>query len=166
MTGWRHLYLKNDQIVGDVNRQLTGDVEESGRFMTLFLCEVDGQDKSIHWVNAGHDPAVIYDPDSGKFEELKGHALPLGVSEMAAYQEFKRQLAPGQIILIGTDGIWESQNPQGQMFGKKRFRNVIRSNARKAAREIVQAVMAEVDIYCRPLSLDDDVTLVVIRVDS
>jgi sigma-B regulation protein RsbU (phosphoserine phosphatase) len=155
-----------NQIVGDVNRQLTADVEESGRFMTLFFCEIDGQDKSVRWVNAGHDPAIIFDPDSGDFEELKGHALPLGVSEKAAYQEFKRQLAPGQIILIGTDGIWESQNAEGQMFGKKKFRNVIRCHARQAAREILQAVMTEVDTYCRPLNLDDDVTLVVIRVDS
>ncbi|MCP4627910.1 MAG: SpoIIE family protein phosphatase [bacterium] len=155
-----------NQIVGDVNRQLTGDVEESGRFMTLFFCEIDGQDKSIRWVNAGHDPAIIFDPDSGDFEELKGHALPLGVSEKTAYQEYKRQLAPGEIILIGTDGIWESQNAAGQMFGKKRFRNVIRSQARNTAREIMEAVMTEVDTYCRPLNLDDDVTLVVIRVDS
>ena len=155
-----------NQIVGDVNRQLSGDVEESGRFMTLFLCEIDGQDKSIRWVNTGHDPAVIFDPDSGEFEELKGFSLPLGVSEKAAYQEFKRQLAPGQIILIGTDGIWESQNPEGLMFGKKRFRSVIRSHARRAANEILKAVMTEVDTYCHPLNKDDDVTLVVIRVDS
>ena len=155
-----------NQIVGDVNRQLTGDVEESGRFMTLFLCEIDGQNKSIRWVNAGHDPAIIFDPNSGDFEDLKGHALPLGVSEKAAYQEYKRQLVPGEIILIGTDGIWESQNAADQMFGKKRFRNLIRNQARSSAREIVEAVMTEVDTYCRPSNLKDDVTLVAIRVDS
>jgi sigma-B regulation protein RsbU (phosphoserine phosphatase) len=134
--------------------------------MTLFFCEIDGQDKSIRWVNAGHDPAIIFDPDNGDFEELKGHALPLGVSEKAAYQEYKRQLAPGEIILIGTDGIWESQNAAGQMFGKKRFRNVIRNQARNTARDIMQAVMTEVGAFCRPLNLEDDVTLVVVRVDS
>ncbi len=75
-------------------------------------------------------------------------------------------MVEGQIILIGTDGIWESQNPEGKMFGKERFRNVIRKNAGSGAGEILQAVMTEVDAYCLPLNKDDDVTLVVIRVDS
>jgi hypothetical protein len=155
-----------NQIVGDVNRQLSRDVKESGRFMTLFLCEIDGQIKTIRWVNAGHDPALIFDQSSGKFKELTGRALPLGVYEETGYQEFQGKLAPDQIILIGTDGIWESQNTAGQMFGKERFRNVIRTNASKTAKEILQAVINEIDKFCHPLKNEDDVTLVVIKVDS
>ena len=52
------------------------------------------------------------------------------------------------------------------MFGKERYRNIIRTHARKAAKEILQAVIEEVDAYCRPLNKEDDVTLVVIKVDS
>jgi sigma-B regulation protein RsbU (phosphoserine phosphatase) len=155
-----------NQIVGDVNRQLSKDVEDSGRFMTLFICEIDGRMRSIRWVNAGHDPAVIFDQRSGHFEELTGRSLPLGVSEKAAYQEFQLKLEPGQIILIGTDGIWESQNTEGQMFGKERFRNLIRAHTRKPAREILQAVIGELEKFCRPLKNEDDVTLVVVKVDA
>jgi len=155
-----------NQIVGDVNRQLSRDVEESGRFMTLFLCEIDSQNQTIRWANAGHDPAVIYDQGVGSFEELTGGALPLGVSEKTGYREFRRKLAAGQIILIGTDGIWESQNTEGQMFGKERFRDVIRTNASRTAREILQVVMDAIKNFCQPLENEDDVTLVVIKVDS
>ena len=88
----------------------------------------------------------------------------LGVSEKAAYQEFQRKLAPDQIILIGTDGIWESQNAAGRMFGKEKFRNVIRTHARKTAQEILQAVIDEIDAFCHPLANEDDVTLVVVKV--
>jgi sigma-B regulation protein RsbU (phosphoserine phosphatase) len=112
---------KLNQIVTDVNRQIAHDVEESGQFMTLFFCEIDGLKKSIRWVNAGHDPAIIYDPSENRFNELAGRALPLGVSMQAAYQEYQNKISPGQVILIGTDGIWESQNAQRQMFGKKDF---------------------------------------------
>ena len=153
-----------NQIIGDVNRQISMDVEDSGRFMTLFLCEIDSRVKNIRWVNAGHDPAVIFDQNKEDFDELTGRALPLGVSEKAAYQEYQRKLASGQIILIGTDGIWESQNAEGQMFGKERFRNLVRTHARKTAKEILHAVMAEVDAFCRPLTNEDDVTLVVVKV--
>lgn len=152
------------QIVTDVNRQLSRDVEDSGRFMTLFICEIDGRIKTIRWVNGGHDPAVIFDQTGGDYEELAGRALPLGVSDKASYQEYQRQLLPGQIILIGTDGIWESQNARGQMFGKKRFRDVVRTQARQSAADILQAVITALDDFCHPLAKEDDVTLVVVKV--
>ncbi len=152
-----------NQIVSDVNRQLSRDVEESGRFMTLFLCEIDAGAKSVRWVNAGHDPAVILNCDSDKFEELSGRALPLGVSDTTGYREYHRRLAPNQILLIGTDGIWESQNAAGQMFGKTRFREIIRANARKSARDILEAVFENINVFCHPRDKEDDVTLVVVK---
>ena len=157
---------KLNQIVADVNRQISPDVEESGQFMTLFLCEIDDRNKTIRWVNAGHDPAVIFDPRSGDFDELSGHALPLGVSEKTAYQEYQRKILPGHIILIGTDGIWESQNARRQMFGKKRFRDLIRAHARKPAEDILHSVITGLDEFRHPLEKEDDVTLVVIKVES
>ena len=153
-----------DQVVSDVNRQLTRDVEDSGRFMTLFICEIDRSNKILHWVNAGHDPAIIYDRESGEFEELSGNALPLGVSETATYQKFNRQINPGQIIMMGTDGIWEAQNRQGEMFGKERFKEIIRNNAGRPAKDIIQTVIEEVDRFCHPLEKADDVTLVVSKI--
>jgi sigma-B regulation protein RsbU (phosphoserine phosphatase) len=153
-----------DQVVADVNLQLTRDVEDSGRFMTLFICEIDLNNNIIHWVNAGHDPAIIYDRESGKFEDLSGNALPLGVSETATYQKFDKQIIPGQIIMMGTDGIWEAQSPQGEMFGKERFKDIIRSNASRPAKDIIQKVIKEVDRFCHPLEKMDDVTLVVNKI--
>ena len=153
-----------DQVVSDVNRQLTRDVEDSGRFMTLFICEIDRSNQVIHWVNAGHDPAMIYDREGGKFEELTGNALPLGVSEMTAYQKFDKKIMPGQIIMMGTDGIWEAQSLKGEMFGKERFKDIIRDNAGRPAKNIIQAVIKAVDRFCHPLEKADDVTLVVTKI--
>jgi sigma-B regulation protein RsbU (phosphoserine phosphatase) len=153
-----------DQVVSDVNQQIYRDVEDSGRFMTLFICEIDRSNQVIHWVNAGHDPALIYNRDGGKFEELAGNALPLGVSETAAYQKSDKALIPGQIIMMGTDGIWEARSPQGEMFGKERFKNIIRENSGQPAKDIVQMVIKEVDRFCYPLGKADDVTLVVSKI--
>ncbi len=155
-----------NQILADVNRELARDVEDSGRFITLFICEIDRPNTAIRWANAGHDPALIFDPDAGNFEELAGHSLPLGVSEKAAFQEFQCRISPGKILLIGTDGIWESQNLEGKMFGKERFCHVIRAHARNTATEILQAVIDELDRFSHPLGIKDDVTLVVVKVNS
>ena len=155
---------KLNQVVADVNRQISRDVEDSGRFMTLFICEIDRRNQVIDWVNAGHDPAMIYDRQSGKFEELAGNSLPLGVSKAAVYQKFDREIKPGQMIMIGTDGIWEAQSPQGEMFGKERFKDVIRQHADQSARDIIQAVIKQVDNFRYPLDKTDDVTLVVVKI--
>jgi sigma-B regulation protein RsbU (phosphoserine phosphatase) len=151
-------------VVSDVNRQLTRDVEDSGRFMTLFICEIDRDQEIIHWVNAGHDPAMIYERTNGRFEELTGNALPLGVSEKAAYQKFDKNIGPGQIIMMGTDGIWEAQSADGEMFGKARFKEIIRQQADRPAKEIIQAVIRAVDRFSQPLAQTDDVTLVVVKI--
>jgi sigma-B regulation protein RsbU (phosphoserine phosphatase) len=66
--------------------------------------------------------------------------------------------------MLGTDGIWEAQNPQGEMFGKQRFKNIIRENAGRRAREIVQTVIKQVDNFRISLEKADDVTLVISKI--
>jgi serine phosphatase RsbU (regulator of sigma subunit) len=152
-------------IVSDVNKQLTRDIEISNRFMTLFYSEIDIIQKQIRWVRAGHDPAILYDPEENCFNELKGQGLPLGVLEDTEYHECECQIADGQIIVITTDGIGEATNREGEMFGKERLKNIIRLNADKPAREIVGAVLAAVEQFIQPLPHKDDATLVVIKLD-
>jgi serine phosphatase RsbU (regulator of sigma subunit) len=153
-------------IVGSVNRNLTRDVQSSGRFMTLFYAEIDHQAKSIRWVRAGHDPALLYDPRSGSFEHLAGQGgLPLGVFEEAVYEEYHRQLEPGQIIAIGTDGIWEARNSEGRMFGKQAVQKVVHDHAARTAAEIVEHVLEALQRFLFPLDIQDDATLAVIKVE-
>jgi sigma-B regulation protein RsbU (phosphoserine phosphatase) len=154
------------QIVSEVNRQLARDVRESGRFMTLFLCEIDRSKMIIHWVNAGHEPAMIFDPKTAEFVELTGGGLPLGVSKKSPYREFQSKIESEQILLIGTDGIWETQNPAGEMFGKKRFKDIVRAHADKSAKHILSAVMDKIQDFGQAREKSDDVTLVVVKVVS
>jgi sigma-B regulation protein RsbU (phosphoserine phosphatase) len=150
-----------------MNHQLSLDFAKTGRFMTLFYAGVDPQNRSIEWVRAGHDPAIIYDPTQDTFEELTGTGLALGVDGKYVYQQNRKTgLARGQIIAIGTDGIWETFNRDGLMFGKKRFRDIIRENAHLKAEEIIDAVYQRLNTYALGLKQADDVTLVVIKLDD
>ena len=108
--------------------------------MTLFLCEIDVDDHWVRWVRAGHDPALIYDPETDSFNELDGIGLPLGVFEDSRYQTLTREIKSGQIIAIGTDGIWETTNAQGQPFGKARFKDVTQTHAAESAVEILTEI--------------------------
>lgn len=152
------------EVISDVNRQLSRDIEDSGHFMTLFYGELDRARLQLRWVNAGHDAAILYDSLGGRFEELKGKGMALGVFAEADYVQFEKDLHPGQILVIGTDGIWETHNPEGGMFGKDRLRAIIKSHAASAAQAIVHHIMNDLEHFRYPLKKEDDVTLVVIKI--
>jgi phosphoserine phosphatase RsbU/P len=152
-------------VVTDVNRQLTGDVEESGRFITLFYLQIDMDRRTLRWVRAGHEPAVLYDPSTDRFEELGGRGIPLGIDSSWQYTEEEHDaLAAGQIIVLSTDGIWEARNPQDEMFGKQALHRIIRRNSRAGAAEIQDAVIAELRQFQQDIESADDITLVVIKI--
>ncbi len=154
-------------IVGDVNCQLSRDVAASGQFMTLFALLIDPDRGRIEWVRAGHDPGILYDPAADYFDQLAGAGLPLGVDAAATMTVQRRQaLADGTIILLGTDGIWETFNPRGEMFGKERVLATIRENAGDSAAAIRDRILASLQDFRGTAALADDVTLVVAKLDS
>jgi sigma-B regulation protein RsbU (phosphoserine phosphatase) len=151
-------------IINDVNKHLSLDSYHTGNFMTFFYCELTSTERKVCWVRAGHDPALLYDSDTGQFDELKGHGLALGVDYTFEYDEFHRILAPGQIVLIGTDGIWEMHNEAGEMFGKDRVKEIIRNNISATAKEIIAAITDALNKFRGNKQPEDDITMVVIKV--
>ena len=152
-------------IVTDVNRELAVDVAESGNFMTLFYLTIDIQNQKMQWVRAGHDPAIFFDPTTDTFDELQGTGVALGVLESWKYAENEKTgLAKGQIIFIGTDGIWETKNAQEQMFGKDPIFEIIRQHSKGRAEDIMKAVISALNRFRGDLSPEDDVTLMVIKI--
>jgi sigma-B regulation protein RsbU (phosphoserine phosphatase) len=152
------------QMITDVNRQLTVDVADSNSFMTLFCLKIDREPPLLTWVRAGHDPAILYDAGKDVFEELQGEGIPLGVDGSWVYaQSTKAGRLKEQIILIGTDGIWEASNPDGEMFGKNRVQGLIRQNASGNAKAIMQAVFDDLNRFRAGKKFEDDVTLVVFK---
>jgi sigma-B regulation protein RsbU (phosphoserine phosphatase) len=152
-------------IVSDVNHQITRDFEESGGFMTLFYLSIDPLNRSLCWVRAGHDPAIIYDPAIDKFDEFRGAGMALGVDADWRYEQFqKTDLKQGQVIVMGSDGLWEARNPQGEMFGKEHIRQIIRQSPAATAGEILTACFNRFNVFLGDRAPEDDVTLVVIRI--
>ena len=155
------------QIITEMNHRLAKDFSNTGRFMTLFYLSIDTENQSLRWVRAGQDAAVVYDQQQDEFEELMGTGLALGVDQHYEYEEYlKNGLQRGQIIAIGTDGIWEAYNRDGRMFGKRRFRKIIRENAHRSADQIIDAVYNDLSNYTQGIRQADDITLVVIKISD
>jgi len=152
------------EIITALNRHLSDDVEESGRFMTMFYLHVDTDRKHVKWIRAGHDPALIYHPDHDEFAELKGPGLALGVDPDYPYTDQSGTvLQDGQIYIIYTDGIWEACNQHGTPYGKERLRQCIRDHAHLDATAILDRILVDQQAFLDGVRNDDDVTLVVAK---
>ena len=134
--------------------------------MTLFYLTIDSSKKYIEWIRAGHDPALIYDPDLDTFEDLKGPGLALGVDQDYIFQaQSKKRLRAGQVIVVGTDGLWEGCNKYGEFFGKERLKDIIRKNSKNGAENMLNSVLHAHTDFTKGMKTEDDITLVVIKIN-
>ncbi|MFZ5425778.1 MAG: PP2C family protein-serine/threonine phosphatase [Thermodesulfobacteriota bacterium] len=152
------------EMLTGVNRLMSRDTGQSGRFMTLFWLAVDPAAGVLSFVKAGHDPALVYNPRTGSFTELDVKGIPLGVEACWGYEQcVRRGWEAGEVIVMGTDGIWECRDKAGEMFGKDRLREVVSSHASLHARDILDAVFADVASFQGDAPRQDDITLVVLK---
>lgn len=151
------------EIVSKVNSLVTADCAQTGHFMTLFATICDTKKKTLNWIRAGHDPALIYTPETDEFEELIGSGLAIGVDEYYLYKENFTQLKSGQIVVLYTDGIWEAHSPKGEQFGKPLLREIIRDYYDKPAQQLAEIVHKHVADHRRGLPLEDDCTVIIIK---
>jgi sigma-B regulation protein RsbU (phosphoserine phosphatase) len=155
------------QMITDVNRHLCVDTSDSASFMTLFFMLIDSVGKEIRWVRAGHEPAIVYDRFTDSFNELRGEGTALGIDETWSFKEYRHSVwSDGQIILIGTDGIWETENPHGERFGKDRVKKILRRHRESSSQKIVQIIIETIVDFRRTQKQNDDITLVVIKLRS
>ncbi len=150
-------------VMRAVNRHLTADAA-AGRFVTLVYMVIAPETRTIRWISAGHGPILFYDTRTQAFEELAVHDIPLGVKADWPFHENDRDTWPAEgLIVVGTDGLWESLNPQGVPFGKEGLMAVLKDSAHLPAAEICTAVIERVRAFADGVRQEDDMTMVVIK---
>lgn len=144
-------------------------VESTGgmKFMTMLIVNLDPNFKEMRWASAGHDAPIIYHPHTDAFREPEGGGLPLGVMQEEVYEAaVTEKLPPGTIVLVATDGMWETRNVGGKMHGKDRLQDSIRRHAKKSAAEIRDGLLHDLHTFRGAGPQEDDETFVVIKVTS
>ncbi|HXV20515.1 MAG TPA: SpoIIE family protein phosphatase [Desulfuromonadales bacterium] len=151
------------QLFGDLNRHLAENTADT-LFMTLFYGIIDSENRTFHWISAGHGPVFQFSRQSGQFVELPSTGIPLGIMAEAAFEAGgSRVLQRGDILLVGTDGVWETEGPAGELFGIARLQQAVAGAAGGTAEEILVAVMAAVANFRGEPSPKDDLTLIVVK---
>ena len=157
-------YQSPAKLLNDVNFYVTRDSSQTGRFMSMFFLEIDPKFRTMKWVRAGHEPALIYDRSTQTFGRLDGKGMVLGVDETHRYDDNSCSgWKAGDIIFIGTDGIHETRNEKDRLFGQDRLQQIIQNNADASADSINTSVIAAVDNFRGQAAQEDDVTMVVIK---
>ena len=150
-------------LLDGVNRQLARDAL-AGRFMTLFYLVLTPGSRTLAWANAGHEGALVLDPESGAVNSLEGGGVPLGIDADWRYEDLDGATLPkGGVMVIATDGLWEARDADGTMFGRERLEEVLREQADLPASDLRDAVLDALHAFRGEEPLRDDVTLVVVR---
>ena len=142
-------------------------VEDTGgeRFMTMLLMTIDAVNARLRWATAGHEPPFVYDEGPDRFIELEGSGYPLGLMSGITYDEYSfTSVKSGQVYLASTDGIWESVDPKGEMFGINRLRKLIRRYANLSAAQISKRISIDLEDFRGGSKQSDDIAFVVIKV--
>lgn len=145
----------------DMVRHTTGR-----RMLVTLLCAfLDSSGRRLVLSSAGHPPVLYYAAAAGRAEELALPALPLGTRLPAGYRELALPLAAGDVLAFYSDGLTEMGNSGGDVYGSARLARALCEAARdKPAREIRNAVLADLANFKGDSRRLDDVTLVVVRV--
>lgn len=146
-----------------VNRELADDLSR-GHFVTLFLLALDSREHRLAWASAGHDPALVFRAATRTMEALGAPDIPLGIDGDWRYASCTgATLAPGDLVVIGTDGIWDSHNAAGERYGKERLARYIADHAEASAAALCRGLEAELVAFREGGAQTDDLTLVVVK---
>lgn len=134
------------------------------RNLTMVLCILDPEARSMRWVNAGHDPPLLLHGNTGRCSFLIGDNLPLGLEANASYEESKPiQFAAGDILVIYSDELVEAVDNKGRMFGETALKKTLKQHAAQSAEEILLSLTAAVDKHTGGRPPEDDRTLIVLK---
>ena len=152
-----------DRIVELLAESIEPDLNNS-HFVTFLLVSLDPLTHGIRFSNAGHAPALHYDRESSTFRWLPATRPPLGFPAIEMDQVVsERHLNPGDLLILGTDGVIEVRSPEGVMFGAERLQQTARAVADRSAMEIVEAIQTAVEQFHGGGPPDDDSTLVLVK---
>jgi len=155
-----------DEILFALNEFLYDDLTRAELFISMFYLTYNADTGELTFSNAGHNPPLIWRGAPHSCEWLDAEGLILGVKRKFAYEKKRVPLNPGDILLLYTDGITEAANPDKEMFGEARLCALLKEYHSLPAQQIIDELCGQVRAFTGSRFLVDDVSLVVMKMDS
>jgi len=150
-------------LVASVNRYACTNSQGGLRFTTAFLAELDPIMRTLTYINAGHNQPMLC-RESGMLERLDAGGLPIGISTDVPYQSGSVVLAPGDWLIIFTDGVVEAVNTADEEYGEQRLLAVVAGAAEATPADMMQRILTGLDVFVGNTPQHDDVTCLLMKV--
>jgi serine phosphatase RsbU (regulator of sigma subunit)/anti-sigma regulatory factor (Ser/Thr protein kinase) len=144
------------KVLAETNNLLCPDIPMS-MFVTCLYALLDPINGHLVYANAGHPPP--YQRGQNRLIELRARGMPLGLMPDMVYEEKEADIRPGESVIMYSDGLLEAHNPEGDMFGLARIRDLLAIP--DCGEELIQCMLGELTSFTRPgWEQEDDVTFV------
>ncbi|HXK12101.1 MAG TPA: SpoIIE family protein phosphatase [Vicinamibacteria bacterium] len=150
-----------DVICAKVSRRLFLKTPPE-RYVTAFVAAIDPGSGRFSYTNAGHNPGLLVRPD-GSVDRLEANGVPVGLFPAVEYERGEVILAPGDLVVLYTDGITEAANAGGDEFGLERLQAVVQKYGREPLVALAVAIETAVEVFADGTPFGDDRTLVMLR---
>jgi phosphoserine phosphatase RsbU/P len=149
-------------LAANMNRYACTNSQGGLRFTTAFLAEYDPARRCLVYINAGHNNPILRRA-SGQIERLDVGGLPFGILPDVAYQSATVTLAPGDWLVIFTDGLVEAENARAEDYGEARLLTAIEAAKSFSPTELLKRLMTELDLFVGNTPQHDDVTCMLLK---
>jgi sigma-B regulation protein RsbU (phosphoserine phosphatase) len=150
------------QAVGHANQVITAD-DASGMFLTLVYAVIGESSGEMVYVNAGHNPPLLWRSGSNELQTLSGTGMMLGVDGASSYEENTVSLDSGDFVVFFTDGVTEAINAQEEEFGQDRLEKLLREYHMKSSASILEELEKAMSGFIGDVKPFDDVTIMVVK---
>jgi len=152
------------ELAANMNKYACSNSQGGLRFTTAFLAEYDAARRVFSYINAGHNNPILR-RSTGSIERLDVGGLPLGIQAEAKYESASVALAPGDWLIIFTDGLVEAENAHQDEYGETRLLSAIAAGAAGTPADMLNRLMAEVDLFVGSTPQHDDVTCLLVKAE-
>jgi phosphoserine phosphatase RsbU/P len=149
--------LRGEELVAKLNAHLCTNIP-SNRLITLFYGELDPATGRLAYVNAGHNPPFLFS-DAQPPARLGATAMALGITTETDFPSMSVDIAPGDRLVLYTDGVTEAEDPKDREYGEARLVAWLEANRGEPGRRLIDGVIAEVLEHCGSARPRDDMTL-------
>jgi HAMP domain-containing protein len=156
--------LSAENAIKHANELICRD-SRSGMFVTLFYAILDSQTKNLTYINAGHNPPLLFRKGSTDIQVLEAKGIPLGVTEDIDIEEKGIHLVSGDYLVLYTDGVTEAMNEKEEEFGEDRLIKIIQDNTSLTAQDMLNMVQEEIITFAGKQPQFDDITLMIMKVE-
>ena len=152
-------------ILTVLNDLLYEDLTRAELFITMFYANYNAESRILNYANAGHNPPILLRRGKSSCTELDAEGLILGVNRAVSFEGKSVQLQQGDLVLFYTDGITEAQSVTGELFGTGRLCTVLTEVFEDEPQKIIDRLLKEITEYTSSNLLQDDISMVVMKVN-